>query len=210
MMTLGTNDELVSVRAAGPNDNIILVTRNGQALRFEQEEVRLFLNRGGMGVRGMKLLNRDRVVSMDVGPPSAKLLVISTLGFGKITPLSSYRKKGRAGQGVRTLKITDKTGPVADARVIDDSKGSVHRLRAGTDAEDTSLRDKEHGPRSAGRDDLQARQGRRRRLDQLCQRPEHPGRGRGPRQPPTAVATVAPTVLSQSCCRGRVGWRFWS
>ena len=122
MMTLGTSDELVSVRAAGPNDNIILISRNGQALRFGQEEVRLFLNRGGMGVKGMKLLNRDRVVSMDVGPPSAKLLVISTLGFGKITPLSSYRKKGRAGQGVRTLKITDKTGPVADARVIDDSK----------------------------------------------------------------------------------------
>jgi DNA gyrase subunit A len=122
MMNLATNDELVSVRAAGPNDDIILISRNGQALRFVQEEVRLFLNRGGMGVKGMKLLNRDRVVSMDVGPPSAKLLVISTLGFGKITPLSSYRKKGRAGQGVRTLKITDKTGPVADARVIDDSK----------------------------------------------------------------------------------------
>jgi DNA gyrase subunit A len=122
MMNLATNDELVSVRAAGPNDDIILISRNGQALRFVQEEVRLFLNRGGMGVKGMKLLNNDRVVSMDVGPPSAKLLVISTLGFGKITPLSSYRKKGRAGQGVRTLKITDKTGPVADARVIDDSK----------------------------------------------------------------------------------------
>ena len=122
MMNLAANDELVSVRAAGPSDNIIMITRNGQALRFVQEEVRLFLNRGGMGVRGMKLLNDDRVVSMDVGPPSAKLLVISTLGFGKITPLSSYRKKGRAGQGVRTLRITAKTGPVADARVIDDSK----------------------------------------------------------------------------------------
>ena len=122
MMNLAPNDKLVSVRSAGPDDNIIMITRNGQALRFGQEEVRLFLNRGGMGVRGMKLLNKDRVVSMDVGRPSAKLLVISTLGFGKITPLSSYRKKGRAGQGVRTLKITAKTGPVADARVIDDSK----------------------------------------------------------------------------------------
>ena len=122
MMNLNDNDELVSVRAAGPKDDIIMVTRNGQALRFVQEEVRVYMNRGGMGVKGMKLLDDDRVVSMDVGPPSAKLLVISTLGFGKITPLSSYRKKGRAGQGVRTLKITNKTGPVADARVIDDSK----------------------------------------------------------------------------------------
>ena len=122
MMNLNDSDELVSVRAAGPSDNVILVSRNGQALRFAQEEVRVYMNRGGMGVKGMKLLDDDRVVSMDVGPPSAKLLVISTLGFGKITPLSSYRKKGRAGQGVRTLRITNKTGPVADARVIDDSK----------------------------------------------------------------------------------------
>ena len=122
MMNLVDDDELVSVRPAGPKDNIILVSRNGKALRFDQEEVRLFMNRGGMGVKGMNLIDDDRVVSMDVGPPSASLLVVSKLGYGKITPLNSYRKKGRAGQGVRTLKITDKTGPVADAKVIDDSK----------------------------------------------------------------------------------------
>ena len=122
MMNLVDDDELVSVRPAGPKDNIILVSRNGKALRFDQEEVRLFMNRGGMGVKGMNLIDDDRVVSMDIGPPSASLLVVSKLGYGKITPLNSYRKKGRAGQGVRTLKITDKTGPVADAKVIDDSK----------------------------------------------------------------------------------------
>ena len=122
MMNLVDDDELVSVRPAGPSDNIILISRNGKALRFDQEEVRLFMNRGGMGVKGINLIDDDKVVSMEVGPPSASLLVISKLGFGKITPLSSYRKKGRAGQGVLTLKITDKTGPVADARVIDDSK----------------------------------------------------------------------------------------
>ena len=122
MMNLVDDDELVSVRPAGPKDNIITVTRNGKALRFDQEEVRLFMNRGGMGVRGINLIDDDRVVSMDVGPPSASLLVVSQLGYGKITPLNSYRKKGRAGQGVRTLKITDKTGPVADARVIDGSE----------------------------------------------------------------------------------------
>ena len=122
MMNLVDDDELVSVRPAGPKDNIILVSRNGKALRFDQEEVRLFMNRGGMGVKGMNLIDDDSVVSMDVGPPSASLLVVSKLGYGKTTPLNSYRKKGRAGQGVRTLKITDKTGPVADAKVIDDSK----------------------------------------------------------------------------------------
>ena len=122
MMNLADGDELVSVRAAKPEDNIIMVSQNGRALHFSQDEVRLFSNRGGMGVKGMNLVDDDRVISMDVGRPSARLLVISKLGFGKTTPLSSYRRKGRAGQGVRTFKITKKSGPVADARVVDESE----------------------------------------------------------------------------------------
>ncbi len=122
MMSLAEGDELVSVRPATPKDNIILVTSNGKALRFDQSEVRLYKNRGGGGVKGINLIDGDRVVSMDVGPPSASLLVISSKGFGKTTPLRSYRKKGRNGQGVLTYKITEDTGPVADAQVIDDGK----------------------------------------------------------------------------------------
>ena len=122
MMSLMNGDELVSVRPAGPKDGVIIVTRNGKALRFDQDEIRLYKNRGGGGVNGIKLVGDDRVVSMDVGPPSASLLVISSLGFGKTTPLSKYRKKGRATQGVLTLNITRKTGPVADAQVVDDGK----------------------------------------------------------------------------------------
>ena len=122
MMSLMNGDELVSVRPAGPKDGVIIVTRNGKALRFNQDEIRLYKNRGGGGVNGIKLIGDDRVVSMDVGPPSASLLVISSLGFGKTTPLSRYSKKGRGTQGVLTLRITRKTGPVADAQVIDDGK----------------------------------------------------------------------------------------
>ena len=122
MMRLGDDDELVSVRPATPDDYIVMVTRNGKALRFNQSEVRLYKNRGGEGVNGITLLGDDRVISMDVGRTSANLFVISKLGFGKITPLSSYRPKGRRSQGVLTYRISDDTGPVADARVIDDSK----------------------------------------------------------------------------------------
>ena len=122
MMSLMNGDELVSVRPAGPKDGVIIVTRNGKALRFNQDEIRLYKNRGGGGVNGIKLIGDDRVVSMDVGSPSASLLVISSLGFGKTTPLSRYSKKGRGTQGVLTLRITRKTGPVADAQVIDDGK----------------------------------------------------------------------------------------
>ena len=126
MMSLSEDDELVSVRPARPNDHIIIVTQNGKALRFDQTQVRLYKNRGGGGVKGMKLIDDDRVVSMDVGLTSARLLVISKFGMGKITPLSSYRKKGRGGMGVKTLNVTAKTGPVADAQVIDDTKEEVY------------------------------------------------------------------------------------
>ena len=126
MMSLSEDDELVSVRPASPKDSIMMVTQNGKALRFDQTEVRLYKHRGGGGVKGMKLVGEDRVISMDVGPPSARLLVISKLGMGKITPLSSYRKKGRGGMGVKTLNVTAKTGPVADAQIIDDTKEEVY------------------------------------------------------------------------------------
>ncbi len=126
MMSLSDDDELVSVRPASPKDSIMMVTQNGKALRFDQTEVRLYKHRGGGGVKGMKLVEDDRVISMDVGPPSARLLVISKLGMGKITPLSSYRKKGRGGMGVKTLNVTAKTGPVADAQIIDDTKEEVY------------------------------------------------------------------------------------
>ena len=123
MMNLVDDDELVSVRPAGPKDDIILVTRNGRALLFGQKEIRLYKSRGGMGVKGINLIDDDRVISMDVGTEDTRLLVISKLGFGKITPLSSYRRyENKGGQGVKTFKITDETGPIADAKLIDDSK----------------------------------------------------------------------------------------
>ncbi len=122
MMSLANGDEVVSVRPAGPKDKIILVTRNGRAIHFRQTDVRLYKYRGGGGVKGMKLIGDDEVIAMDVGTPSALLLVVSKLGFGKKTSLKSYPVHGRGGQGVMTLKITKKTGPVADAKVVDDSK----------------------------------------------------------------------------------------
>ena len=70
----------------------------------------------------MTLRDNDTVVSMDVGMPSSKLLVISRLGYGKVTPLESYRRQGRGGVGIKTFRIRSKTGPVAAAEVIDESK----------------------------------------------------------------------------------------
>ena len=70
----------------------------------------------------MGLRADDRVVSMDVGNPESRLLVVSKLGYGKLTPLDKYRRQGRAGSGIKTFNITKKTGKVAAAEIVDDSE----------------------------------------------------------------------------------------
>ena len=117
---LKPDEELVSVRLAGPEDDIIMVSEQGMSIRFPVNEVSLKLRAAG-GIWGMRLAGGDSIVSMDVGSPDTRLLVISKLGYGKITPLSSYRVQGRGGKGIKTFNIRTKTGIVADAQVIDDS-----------------------------------------------------------------------------------------
>ena len=121
IMGLVNDDELVSVRLASSDDDIIMVTEKGMSIRFESDKVRP-QQRGARGVKGIDLAKNDKVVSMDVGRPEARLLVISRLGFGKITELSKYRVTNRGGKGVKTFNIRTKTGPVVDAQVIDDSE----------------------------------------------------------------------------------------
>ncbi|MCH7800878.1 MAG: DNA gyrase subunit A [Chloroflexi bacterium] len=121
IMNLKPEDELVSVRLADQEDDVIIVTEQGMSIRFPVTEVPLRQRAAG-GVKGMTLRGKDRVISMDVGTPDTRLLVISKLGYGKLTPLDSYRTQGRGGIGVKTFKIRTKTGVVADAQIIDDSK----------------------------------------------------------------------------------------
>lgn len=121
IMGLLAGDELVSVRPAGTDEDIVMVTEKGMSIRFPMNRVRP-QQRSARGVRGMRLEKSDRVVSMDVGTPEARLLVISKLGYGKITSLDKYRVTDRGGKGVKTFNIRSKTGPVADAQIIDDSK----------------------------------------------------------------------------------------
>ena len=120
IMGLLPDDELVSVRPAGTDEDIVMVTEKGMSIRFPMSKVRP-QQRSARGVRGMRIEARDRIVSMDVGTPEARLLVISKLGYGKITSLDKYRVTDRGGKGVKTFNIRSKTGPVADAQIIDDS-----------------------------------------------------------------------------------------
>ncbi len=128
IISLLPDDELVSVQLAPQDDDIIMVTQEGKAIRFKSEKVP-DQQRNARGVIGMKLEDNDRVVAMDVGKAKNKnrLLVISKLGYGKMTTLSDYRpSKQRGGMGVKTLDITDKTGPVAAAQIIEDSEDEIY------------------------------------------------------------------------------------
>ena len=141
-LKLKDGDNLEWVKPSKGNENIILVTANGQAIRFKEENVRP-MGRTASGVRGIKIKSGDEVVGMDVFDPksdkTAALLVIMKNGFGKQTKLNSYKIQGRGGSGIKTAKITSKTGKIVSGRVVygDDhdlmiisTKGQVIRLSA--------------------------------------------------------------------------------
>ncbi len=116
-MGLEKGDELIAVRLAGPKDQVIMVTENGQSIKFKVSELRNASRTSG-GVRGIKLTPGDRLVDMSVVIPDAYLFVISANGYGKRTLLKAYPSQARGGIGVRTFKVVQKTGKVVAAPVV--------------------------------------------------------------------------------------------
>ncbi|NIM93129.1 MAG: DNA gyrase subunit A [Anaerolineales bacterium] len=120
-LNLEKGDVLGWVRLTSGDEEIIIVTEQGRALRYHEEKVRA-MGRQAAGVRAIKLALDDHVTSMDVIDPKSDLLVVTANGFGKRTPLNEYPAKGRATMGVLTLNKAklDVTGPIAAARVVSD------------------------------------------------------------------------------------------
>jgi DNA gyrase subunit A len=118
-MSLEEGDQLGWVRQTSGKDEIIIVTENGQALRFSETKVRS-MGRQAAGVQGIKLKKGDAVTSMDVVEKDGSLLVITTKGYGKQTPLDNYTAKGRATSGNYTIdpKALKDIGNIAAARVV--------------------------------------------------------------------------------------------
>jgi DNA gyrase subunit A len=114
---LEAGDELAWVKHCRKDQELILVTEQGQALRYSASELTARSRTAG-GMRGIRLDPGDRVCGLEVIEPKAQLLVVTANGYGKRTNLKDYPRKGRGTGGVRTLVLTDKTGPVAAARVI--------------------------------------------------------------------------------------------
>lgn len=118
-MTLENGDELGWARLTNGKDEILLVTQNGQALRFAEEEVRV-MGRAAAGVQGIRLAEDDRLTSMEIVEPGGSLLVVTDEGYGKRTPLKDYSARGRATGGIATIdqKSLAKIGKIASARVV--------------------------------------------------------------------------------------------
>ena len=122
VMNLDQGDELVGVSQVGDAPDIMMVSENGQAIKFPVDNL-VPRSRSAGGVRGMRLLDGDQIVSMAPTPPNSHLLIVSKGGYGKSTLVSRYPNHSRGGQGVRTFRVTEKTGPVAAARVVTDTPG---------------------------------------------------------------------------------------
>ncbi len=112
------DDELVAVRRTSGHDDIIIVSRSGQAARFNENQVRA-MGRDTSGVRGMNVGQRSNsVLAMDVARDDQELLVVTENGYGKRTPITDYPVKGRGTMGVKTITLTENKGQLAGALVV--------------------------------------------------------------------------------------------
>ncbi len=137
-ITLKEEDELIAVRLTDGEDNVVLVTRNGMCITFDEKDVRP-IGRVSQGVIGIRIDEKDEVIGMEsiIAGGKATLLAITENGFGKRTELDEYRVQIRGGKGVITYKVTQKTGKLVGVRIATDDedvmlitdKGTIIRLK---------------------------------------------------------------------------------
>jgi DNA gyrase subunit A len=124
------DDELLAVRNTSGDDDLMMVSRLGQAIRFHESDVRP-TGRSASGVHGMRLRKGDEVISMDIARDDSDLFVITENGFGKRTPISEYRITGRGGLGVRTVALTDRKGYLVGVKVVRENHEIMLQSRDG-------------------------------------------------------------------------------
>jgi len=129
-MNLEEDDELIGAKLAHAGDDVLMVTAQGKAIRFTVAELRSASRMSG-GVRGIRLGEGDKVVSLNLAPHDSELLVVTEFGYGKRTPIDDYPTHSRGGGGVITSHVTEKTGPVAAARIITEKDSDLMIISAG-------------------------------------------------------------------------------
>lgn len=120
-ISLREDDELISVRLTDGKKHIIIGTRKGMLVRFEETDIRS-MGRTASGVRGIRLREDDHVVGMEILEPGQEVLVVTENGYGKRTPEEEYRLQSRGGVGIKTSQITDKTGSLSAVKAVDGSE----------------------------------------------------------------------------------------
>ncbi len=119
-INLDENDELIEVKLTDGTKEVIMVTQNGQSIRFSESDVRS-LGRTARGVKGITLDSNDVVVGMDTVKDDSDLVVISSLGMGKRTGLKEYRVQSRGGKGIKAMKLTKKHGLIVGIKVVQEN-----------------------------------------------------------------------------------------
>ncbi|SCP96454.1 DNA gyrase subunit A [Anaerobium acetethylicum] len=119
-ITLREEDDLIEVKTTNDKKEIILVTKHGYCIRFDENDVRC-TGRSSMGVIGMNLVPGDQIVGMQLDTQGDSLLIVSEKGMGKRTYLEEFTKQHRGGKGVKCYKITEKTGNVVGVKAVDDN-----------------------------------------------------------------------------------------
>jgi DNA gyrase subunit A len=132
-ITLKGEDELISVKLTDGQDNVVLVTRKGLCITFDEKDVRP-IGRIAQGVIGMRVAEDDEVIGMEsiISGGKATLLAITENGFGKRTELDEYRVQQRGGKGVITYKITPKTGELVGVKIADETQDVMLITDTGT------------------------------------------------------------------------------
>ena len=119
-LTIKDGDRLIAAQFVGKGDEISLITKKGQAIRFPESDIRQ-MGRTAAGVTAMKFSKGDMIVSADVlkdGAKDREVLVVTENGFGKTTPAKEYKTQKRAGSGIKTLKMTSKTGEIVRGLIV--------------------------------------------------------------------------------------------
>ncbi len=119
-INLKDGDELIGVKLTDGKQDIILGTRYGQSIRFNEKNVRI-MGRSTTGVKGISLSKDDLVIGMDIVDNGKSILIVTSKGYGKRTPALEYRPQTRGGKGIKTLNVTKKTGHIVGLKVVSES-----------------------------------------------------------------------------------------
>ncbi len=124
------DDELIAVRNTTGDDDLLMVSRLGQGIRFHESDVRP-TGRNTSGVRGMRLRKGDELISMDIARDDSDLFLVTDNGYGKRTPIMDWRVQGRGGQGVIAIRLTDRKGYLVGVRMVRDNHEIMLQSRDG-------------------------------------------------------------------------------